>query len=51
MTVQLQSENACGHRPFPFEGEEDADVINAVQADHHRAADHQLFLQRGFLRQ
>ena len=44
--VQLQSENGMlGMGPFPYEGEEDPDLINAGKQTVTRIADHQLFLQ------
>ena len=44
--VNLQSENGMlGMGPFPYEGEEDPDLINAGKQTVTRIADHQLFLQ------
>ena len=46
MSVQLQSENGMlGIGPFPYEGEEDPDLINAGKQTVTELADHQLFLQ------
>ena len=43
MNVQLQSENGMlGMGPFPFEGEEDPDLINAGKQTVTRIADNQL---------
>ena len=40
ITVQLQSENGMlGMGPFPYEGEEDPDLINAGKQTDHRTAD------------
>ena len=51
MSVQLQSENGMlGMGPFPYRGRGGPRPDQRRQADHHRAADHQLFLQRRQLR-
>ena len=51
MTVQLQSENGMlGFGPFPYEGDEDPDLINAGKQTVTEIADHQLFLIRRFIR-
>jgi 3-oxoacid CoA-transferase subunit B len=51
MDVTLQSENGMlGMGPFPFEGEEDADLINAGKQTITDAAAHSLFRQRDQLR-
>ena len=49
--VTLQSENGMlGMGPFPYEGEEDPDLINAGKQTVTRIADHQLFLLGRLLR-
>ena len=49
--VNLQSENGMlGMGPFPYEGEEDPDLINAGKQTVSRIADHQLFLVGRILR-
>ena len=45
ITVTLQSENGMlGMGPFPYEGEEDPDLINA-ETNHHRITPNGLFRQ------
>ena len=51
MSVQLQSENGMlGMGPFPFEGEEDPDLINAGKQTVTALPTTSYFLQRRFLR-
>ena len=47
-SIQLQSENGMlGMGPFPFEGEEDPDLINAGKQTITEPAHHQLLRQCG----
>ncbi len=51
ITVQLQSENGMmGMGPFPYEGEEDPDLINAGKQTVTELPTHQLFRQRAIVR-
>ena len=51
VSIQFQSENGMlGMGPFPFEGEEDADLINAGKQTGDEAADHLVLRQRAVLR-